>query len=60
MPKQKDRVIIDSNLWISFLLTNDLGKIDSIIAGGEIALVFSQELIDEIVEVTQRIKFRKC
>ena len=59
MPKQKDRVIIDTNLWISFLLTRDFSKLDSIIADNEITLLFSEELIDEIVEVTQRIKFRK-
>ena len=59
MPKQKDRVIIDTNLWISFLLTRDFSKFDSIIADNEITLIFSAELIDEIVEVTQRIKFRK-
>ncbi len=59
MPKLKDRVIIDTNLWISFLLTKDLSKFDSIIADNEITLVFSQELVDEIVEVTQIIKFRR-
>ena len=59
MPKPKDRVIIDTNLWLSFLLTKDLSKFDSIIANNEITLIFSQELIDEIVEVTQRVKFRK-
>jgi len=59
MPKPKDRVIIDTNLWLSFLLTKDLSKFDSIIANSEITLIFSQELIDEIVEVTQRVKFRK-
>lgn len=59
MPKQKDRVIIDTNLWISFLLTKDFSKFDSIIADNEITLIFSEELIDEILEVTQRIKFRK-
>ena len=59
MPKQKDRVIIDTNLWISFLLTKDFSKFDSIIADNEITLIFSEELIDEIVEVTQRVKFRK-
>lgn len=59
MPKQRDRVIIDTNLWISFLLTRDLSKLDSIIADNEITLIFCQELIDEIVEVSQRIKFRK-
>lgn len=59
MPKQKDRVVIDTNLWISFLLTKDFSKFDSIIADNEITLIFSAELVDEIVEVTQRIKFRK-
>ena len=59
MPKPKDRVIIDTNLWLSFLLTKDLSKFDSIIANSEVTLIFSQELVDEIVEVTQRVKFRK-
>lgn len=59
MPNQKDRVIIDTNLWISFLLTRDFSKLDSIIADSEVDFIFSQELINEIVEVTQRIKFRK-
>lgn len=57
MPKQKDRIIIDTNLWISFLLTRDFSKFDSIIADNEITLLFSEELVNEIVEVTQRIKF---
>ena len=59
MPKPKDRVIIDTNLWIHFLLSSDLSKLDSIIANNEIKLIFSGELLDEIVEVTQRPKFRK-
>lgn len=59
MPKQKDRIVIDTNLWKSFLLTRDFSKFDSIIAENEITLLFSGELVDEIIEVTQRIKFRK-
>jgi len=30
MPRKKDRIIIDTNLWISFLLTYDLSKLDKI------------------------------
>jgi len=59
MRNQKDRVIIDTNLWISFLLTKDFTRFDTIIADKKLVLLFSQELIDEIVEITQRIKFRK-
>ena len=59
MPKQKDRVIIDTNLWISFLLTRDFLKFDSIIADNKITLLFSEELLNEIIEITQRIKFKR-
>ncbi|MEO6221331.1 MAG: putative toxin-antitoxin system toxin component, PIN family [Ginsengibacter sp.] len=51
---QKDRVIIDTNLWISFLLTKDFTRPDTIISEKKHILLFSQELVDEILEVTQR------
>ncbi|MDP9048165.1 MAG: putative toxin-antitoxin system toxin component, PIN family [Bacteroidota bacterium] len=59
MRLQKKKVIIDTNLWISFLLKNDLSVFDTIITSTKITLVFSQELVEEFVEVTQRNKFRK-
>ena len=52
MRNQKSRVIIDTNLWISYLLTKEFAKFDTIISDKKIILPFSQELIDEIVEVT--------
>jgi putative PIN family toxin of toxin-antitoxin system len=57
--KKKHRVIIDTNLWISFLLTSDYSKVDRMFANNNITLLFSQELIDEFVEVAQRPKFKK-
>src|SRR3546814_14193217 len=59
MPKRRHRIIIDTNLWISYLLSKGLRKLDTILAKEEIALLFSQELLDELVEVTQRQKFKK-
>lgn len=59
MPKIKDRVIIHTNLWISFLLTKDLYKLDKIFSGESIVLLFSQELLDEFIEVASRPKFKK-
>jgi uncharacterized protein len=59
MKNQKDRVIIDTNLWISFLLKKDFTKFDKIIADNKLTLVFSQELIDEFILVTQQQKFKK-
>lgn len=59
MPRKKHRVIIDTNLWISFLLTKDLSKIDPLFNNGTITLLFSQELLDEFLEVARRPKLRK-
>ena len=59
MPRRKDRVIIDTNLWISFLLTTDIARLDQIFANESIVLLFSQELLDEFIEVANRPKFKK-
>jgi len=59
MPKQEDRVIIDTNLWISFLITKEFSKLDKIISDKLIILLYSQQLIDEFIEVAQRPKFKK-
>ena len=59
MPKLKDRVIIDTNLWISFLISKDYSKFDKIISEKQVTLLYSQDLIDEFIEVAQRPKFKK-
>ena len=56
---RKDKVIIDTNLWISFLLTKDFYKLDKIISNDRLTFLFSKELLDEFIEVTQRDKFKK-
>lgn len=59
MQKVKHRIIIDTNLWISFLLTKDFTKIDSLLKGNHIILIFSQELLEEFISVAKRPKFKK-
>ena len=59
MAKKAERVIIDTNLWISFLIKNDFKKLDEKIRDGKIKLVFSVDLIDEFLKVADRPKFRK-
>ena len=59
MPNAKDRVIIDTNLWISFLLTKDFSKFDRILSEELLTLLFSDELLEEFLEVAKRPKFRK-
>ena len=53
------RIIIDTNLWISFLITKDFSKLDEIIFSKQCILVFSQELIDEFLDVSKRPKLRR-
>lgn len=59
MPKTKHRVVVDTNLWISFLLTNNFVGLDRLFAADELRLLFSQELLDEFIAVAQRPKFKK-
>jgi putative PIN family toxin of toxin-antitoxin system len=51
----KNRIIIDTNLWISFILTGNYSKLDQILLNKTISIIFSEELID----VAVRPKFRK-
>ncbi|MBE9461692.1 putative toxin-antitoxin system toxin component, PIN family [Dyadobacter subterraneus] len=53
------RIILDTNLWISFLITKDLSKLDDIIFSKRAILIFSSELLEEFLEVAQRPKFRR-
>ncbi len=53
------RVILDTNLWVSFLISNKLSDFDRLIYKQKIKLVFSKELIDEFLEVVSRPKFSK-
>ncbi|TDG36301.1 putative toxin-antitoxin system toxin component, PIN family [Pedobacter changchengzhani] len=57
--RKAKRIVIDTNLWISFLITKDYAKIDNILFSGKIILVFSTELLDEFIEVANRQKFKR-
>ena len=59
MPRKRHRVIIDTNLLISFLINRDFSKLERLLVSKKITLLFSQELIDEFVEVARRPKFKK-
>jgi len=59
MPNKVNRIIIDTNLWISFLITKDFSKLDEIIFSRYGILVFSQELLEEFLQVAKRPKFRR-
>lgn len=53
------KVILDTNLWISFLISNRLAEIDNLLDNGTIKLIFSKESIEEFITVVKRPKFAK-
>lgn len=59
MPKRVDRIIVDPNLWISFLISKDFKKLDQQIISGKIKIVFSLELLEEFLTVANRPRFKK-
>ena len=59
MANKAERIILDSNLWISFLITKDFTKLDTILFSKQAILLFSNELLDEFITVVKRPKFKK-
>ncbi len=53
-----NRIIIDTNLWISFLISNQYNQLDFLISSKKCTLIFSQDLLDEFLEVASRPKLR--
>jgi putative PIN family toxin of toxin-antitoxin system len=53
------KVILDTNLWISFLISKDFSFLDKFIEKGRIKLIFSEELFSEFISVSERPKFQK-
>jgi putative PIN family toxin of toxin-antitoxin system len=53
------KVILDTNLWISFLISKEYSFIDKFVINQKITLVFSEELIQEFLTVATRPKFQK-
>jgi putative PIN family toxin of toxin-antitoxin system len=54
-----DRLIIDTNLWISFLITNNYSKLEKLLISNNIILLFSEELLQEFIDVASRPKLKK-
>jgi len=57
--RKKTKVIIDTNLWISFLIGREFEKLDFLFSSNRICLLFSGRLFAEFVGVASREKFRK-
>jgi putative PIN family toxin of toxin-antitoxin system len=59
MRNRHRKIIIDTNLFISFLITRNYTRLNDILFSTEWLLIFGDELIGEMVEVARRPKFRR-
>lgn len=58
MPGKKLKVILDTNIWISYLISKTFSKLDKHITKGNIRLIFSEESLTELLDVISRPKFK--
>lgn len=59
MAAKSIRVIFDTNVWISFLIGRRLFSIKKHIVNSQIVIITTQQLLNEIKEVTGRERLKK-
>lgn len=59
MKKSKPIIIIDSNIWISFMIGKTILKLKERVAEGKIEVIITDRLLEEIKEVAPRKRFQK-
>ena len=59
MRKKQKRVILDTNLWISFLISGKHTALDKLLADDKLLILLSEELLMEFMDVVKRPKFQK-
>ena len=60
MPKSKRlKLIIDINLWISFIISNKQNLLDPLLFAEEVRLLFSTELFAEIQQTIAKPRLKK-
>lgn len=59
MPHSPPRLVVDTNIWISFLIGKELSGLDALLTARKAVALFSDELFEELLEVLHRPKFRR-
>lgn len=52
--KRKNRILIDTNIWISYLIGKTLAELKEVIENPRIEVIVTEELISEITETFKR------
>lgn len=57
--KKNSKVIFDTNVWISFLIGKRLSFLQNYIVDSRITIIVTEQLLQELKEVTRREKLKK-
>lgn len=53
------RVVIDTNIWISFLISDRLRRLDALLYTDALKILFSESLLNELANTMQKAKLKK-
>lgn len=53
------RIVIDTNLWISFIISKNIQKLDHLLLLNSIVILFSEDLLEEIRVTITKPKLKK-
>ncbi len=59
MANRPERIVVDTNIFISFLISDSFSKLDKFLHENKVRLLFSEELLNEVLEVVSRPKMKK-
>jgi uncharacterized protein len=59
MANRPERIVVDTNIFISFLISDTFNKLDKYLQANKVRFLFSEELLNEFLEVVSRPKIKK-
>jgi len=59
MANRPDKIVIDTNILVSFLISESYSKLDKYLQNNKVRILFSNELLGEFLEVVNRPKLKK-
>jgi len=59
MANKPEKIIVDTNIFIYFLISNSFYKLEKRLKSNQVRLLFSEELLEEFLQVVNRPKFKK-
>lgn len=59
MANRPEKIVVDTNIFIYFLISNSFHKLDKRLKSNQVRLLFSEEFLQEFLEVVSRPKFKK-